>query len=614
MEEDERKEFLDQTRLIAQRREFELIKVQREEAARIRRDKEIERRNLQKKERVERNKLVQKKILSKAFAKSYLRSLEPNVFRHLSENGYFTIKTPMKILEVLSEKYIPNANNMSLRSDINKAIFSKLSKGFFTRETSKHGILMQQVFDERQQSKEQKAKEAEEKRLVDIKFEEEKAERKEKHRVEKFTKVVEETILKTKYDKSDIATVPLCDIDDLTQVSSGIHTVGGQLGEFVIALQALLDELIYKFEVISNHLNGEVSINNLVKIGNTGHNNVTHNNDINNDGKSDEINTNNNQNTGSIDNQALIGIHQQKELNIELFIRGLINKFIQGLKDNEFFSLKYLESQRFDFTAIPDDEAKKKEFKQFLLDEKRLYNKSLKILSDQGVVEKKLIDIVISEITDIYFRQPIDPNNADIQAKINPQPDNQDPIYLARIKEEVEKITLQNSITEKMKKKIKILMVKPEILKKKRNNIISLIRVFPVEDTYETYTEEYVEEVIEQAINENNNNNKQDDNQENLNNMDNLSPNVNDMDNNNADNNMDDNNMDKTQHNGDNMNDDMGNNNDMGDPDKAKDKDFNNIKGHDSKVNVTQMDHTKVSQDKKGGVLKTEEGILKTKH
>ena len=65
------------------------------------------------------------------------------------------------------------------------------------------------------------------------------------------------------------------------------------------------------------------------------------------------------------------------------------------------------------------------------------------------------------------------------------------------MKEATEKINLENSILDKMKKKIKLTFVKPEVLKKKRNNIISLIRVFPVEDTYETYTEQYVEEVIE---------------------------------------------------------------------------------------------------------------------
>lgn len=477
-----------------------MIKLQREEAARIRRDKEIERRNLQKKERVERNKLVQKKIYSKVFAKTYLKNLQSDTLKHLISNGIFTKKTQMKIIDIMVEKYFPHAEKMTKRSEINKAIMNKFNENFYKREIINHKLLMDQVFEERKNEAEAKAKEAEDKRLADIEFERAKAERKEAHRVSKFTKIVEETILKSKYDKTDIITVPLADVDDLTQVSSAIHTAGGQFGEFILCVQALLDELIYKFAIIKKEDSNlkkseELDIVNMEEPINDNKNDLNNNNAIN------DVNT--------LDSKPKLTINdiikpkvtafnrKNKELDLEIFIRDLVVKFLLGLKDNEFFSLKYLESQRFDFSAIPEEEVKRKEFKQFLLDKRRFYNKSIKILLEKNIIEQRLFDLVLDEIANLYFAKPIDSSSQEVQQLINPTPENQDPDYLAKVKELSEAIIAQNLQTEKIKKKIKITFVKPDILKKKKDNVIALIRIFPVEDTYETIIEELVDEIDE---------------------------------------------------------------------------------------------------------------------
>lgn len=484
LEEEERRGFLEQRRQISQNREFELIKLQREEAARMRREKEIERRNLQKKERVERMKLIQKKIQAKLNSKSYLSNLKSNVFNHLIEKGLFTKKTEMKLLEVVGNKILPIAHNLSLRTDINKIIFETMKKNIIKKETSKHSILMKQVFEDRDVEAQKKKVEAEEKRLSDIQFEKETIERKEKRRVAKFTRIVEETILKTKYDKVDLTNVPIVDIDELTLSSGSIHSVGGQFGEFVIAIQALLDSLIYKYASIAQSTNNLNKEENIIST----ENNLT-------EGNKEQNKDNNNNISQMINTNSKF--RKTKELNLESFIQTLVRNFLLGLKDTETFTLKYLKSNRFDFTAIPEEADKRKEYKDYMLDMKRFYNKSLKILLNQNQVETKLFDIVLKELADIYFKLPTDINNPDIQVEINPTPDNQEPEYLAKVKEATEKINQDNILLEKMKKKIKISFIEPEALKKKRNNIISLIRIFPTLDTYDTFTEQYVEEQIE---------------------------------------------------------------------------------------------------------------------
>lgn len=120
---------------------------------------------------------------------------------------------------------------------------------------------------------------------------------------------------------------------------------------------------------------------------------------------------------------------------------------------------------------------------------------------NQGIIEKRLLNIILSEIADIKFRSPIDIENQDVQNLINPTPQNQDTDYVTQVKENMEKIKLENSNLAKMQKKINISFVNADDLRKKKNNIISLIRVFPNQmDEYNTFIieEKYIEEEPEE--------------------------------------------------------------------------------------------------------------------
>lgn len=526
IEEFENEEYNEQQRLIAQKREFELIKVQREEAHRIRRDKEIERRNEQKKQRIIRDCITQKKITAKFFAKTCLRNLKSNVFDNLIKDGFFMKKTTMKVIDMFATNNIPVIENYSNRSFVNKAIFENILNKKKTETKSIHSILLNDVFTDRKNKENARIKEAEEKRIADEIFEKEKAERKEIKRVNKFTKIVEDTILKTKYEKADLNSVPLCDIDDLTQVSSGIHTAGGQLGELLICLQILLEELIYKYANIDTDKKHDENMmikdmeenSNLnMDLDNVDDKDIRekNNNDPNNNNeliKKDEATEKLEklkaemlmENSKKLKESLLAKPYQKyydkkKDLlKLEEFIRHLIVRFLSGLKDNENLTLKYLESNRFDFNNIPDDDLKRNEFKNFIVDKRRIYNKSVKILLETNLLERQLFDIILDEISNIYFFRPLDVNSDEVKLAINPTPENQDPEYLVKVKERTDKIVQFNSLYTKIQKKIKLSFVKPEIYKKKRNNIIALIRIHPLNTENDVYNEEYIEEVIEE--------------------------------------------------------------------------------------------------------------------
>jgi hypothetical protein len=88
IEEDERKEYLSHKKKYEQKREFELINLQRMEAARIRREDEKKRRENQIIEKKKVDIITQKKLQSKIFAKFYMKNLKSLSIQHLYETGY----------------------------------------------------------------------------------------------------------------------------------------------------------------------------------------------------------------------------------------------------------------------------------------------------------------------------------------------------------------------------------------------------------------------------------------------------------------------------------------------------------------------------------------------
>ena len=144
--------------------------------------------------------------------------------------------------------------------------------------------------------------------------------------------------------------------------------------------------------------------------------------------------------------------------------------------DNFILELRYLESPKYDWENIPDD--KKNDFANFIKDERRYISKSVHKLIELGIIKKEFLDIFNEVIAEIYFQGPIEPE------KIEPDPSRaEDAAYQEEVKkmqEEAEKKTQdENVFNEKIKKKIKINLIKPEIFKKKRDNIGAFITVEP---------------------------------------------------------------------------------------------------------------------------------------
>ncbi len=167
--------------------------------------------------------------------------------------------------------------------------------------------------------------------------------------------------------------------------------------------------------------------------------------------------------------------------NIE-FISKVLEEFIfKCLKDNQSFQIKYLESQRFNFKDITEE--RKPELIDFIHDYRRFVNKSLKILIDQNQLPKNALELILSAIVNLYFK---DKSNIPV-VEINPE--NQDPEYLQKIKEEQENYTQAITRMEAVKKKINFVMVKPIMLKKRRENMAAFIQIHPNQIIKEVLTE-----------------------------------------------------------------------------------------------------------------------------
>ena len=133
--------------------------------------------------------------------------------------------------------------------------------------------------------------------------------------------------------------------------------------------------------------------------------------------------------------------------------------------DNFILELRYLESPKYDWENIPEE--KRGEFANFLKDDRRYISKSVHKMIELGIIKKEFLDMFNEVISEIYFQGPIEPE------KIEPDPSRaEDAAYQEEIKktqEEAEKKAQdENAFNEKIKKKIKISIIKPEVFKKKR--------------------------------------------------------------------------------------------------------------------------------------------------
>ena len=158
--------------------------------------------------------------------------------------------------------------------------------------------------------------------------------------------------------------------------------------------------------------------------------------------------------------------------------------------DNFILELRYLESPKYDWENIPEE--RRNEFANFIKDDRRYISKSVHKMIELGIIKKEYLDTFNEIISEMYFQGPIEPE------KIEPDPSKaEDATYQEEIKkkqEEAEKKAQdENVFNEKIKKKIKINIIKPEIFKKKRNNIGAFIIVEP--NPFEKGVVEEIEEV-----------------------------------------------------------------------------------------------------------------------
>ena len=167
-------------------------------------------------------------------------------------------------------------------------------------------------------------------------------------------------------------------------------------------------------------------------------------------------------------------------LDMKEFMKNFVEEFllngITGINNDTLnLELKYLESPKYDFENIPED--KREDYKNFIKDERRYISKSLHMLIDMGVVKKENVNLFNETVAELYFKGNIEPT------KIEPDPENQDPDYLEKIRVENEnnekKAADENAKYEKIQKRIKLIFIKPEVFKKNRNNIGGFITVDP---------------------------------------------------------------------------------------------------------------------------------------
>jgi hypothetical protein len=133
----------------------------------------------------------------------------------------------------------------------------------------------------------------------------------------------------------------------------------------------------------------------------------------------------------------------------------------------------YLESGRFDFNEVSE---RREEFMQFLMDDRRYINKSIKRLIELDQIDIRLFERVKKCIANTLLATPKDLNEIEID------PDNDNPEYLQDIEKQKAEINILNEKMDKLKKKIKITCVKGEVLKNKRNNMSGFLTIYPNKD------------------------------------------------------------------------------------------------------------------------------------
>ena len=454
IEEYEREEYLNHKKNYERKREFELNKLQRIEGKYMRQEEEKQRRFKQKEQRKINDIIMQKKLMSNVFSKHFLKNLKGNTFRHLQERGYLTNHETYNTSLFMQQVYLPKTEKMNeIISFVDDNLLPLMRQEIDNDLLERHKLSLKKEKDRinRLEEAKKRAKEAADK--AEKERREAQLKRREERRINRITENVKTKIIEQNVNRKDITSLPLMDIDELSIKGESINCLGGQLGEILFVFSQILNN-IEKTDIDIKKLMKEF-LKEFLSKGFAGIIPIKPEQNQSNDNKQNNNNS-------------------SQHMSLEL-VNNINN-------DNFILELRYLESP----------EEKRKDFADFLKDERRYISKSVHKLIELGIVKKEYLDIFNEVISEMYFQGPIEPE------KIEPDPSKaEDATYQEEIKkkqEEAEKKSQEeNAFNEKVKKKIKISLIKPDIFKKKRNNIGAFIIVEP--NPFEKGVVQEVEEV-----------------------------------------------------------------------------------------------------------------------
>ena len=465
IEEYEREEYLNHKKNYERKREFELNKLQRTEAKYVRQEEEKQRRFKQKEQRKINDIIMQKKLMSNVFSKHFLKNLKTNTFRHLQERGFLSHHETYNTSLFMQQEYLPKAEKMNEVISFVDDNLLPLIRGEIDEELlERHRISLKKEKDRINRIEEAKKKAKEDAEKAERERREAQLKRREERRINRITENVKTKIIDQNVNKRDITSLSLMDIDELSIKGESINCLGGQLGEILF----VFNEIMKTVEKEKPDIDIKKLMKNFLKeFLSTGFAGV-----IPNKPEPNQQNDNKQQNNNN----------NSQQLNLEL-PNNLNN-------DNFILELRYLESPKYDWENIPEE--RRNEFANFIKDDRRYISKSVHKMIELGIIKKEYLDTFNEIISEMYFQGPIEPE------KIEPDPSKaEDATYQEEIKkkqEEAEKKAQdENVFNEKIKKKIKINIIKPEVFKKKRNNIGAFIIVEP--NPFEKGVVEEIEEV-----------------------------------------------------------------------------------------------------------------------
>ena len=450
IEEYERDEYLNHKKNYERKREFELNKLQRTEAKYIRQEEEKQRRFKQKEQRKINDIIMQKKLMANVFSKHFLKNLKGNTFRHLQERGFLSYHETYNTSLYMQQEYLPQAEKMNeIVSFVDDDLLPLVKQEIDAELLERHRLALQKEKDRINNLEEAKKRAKEAAEEAERRRREAQLKRREERRVKRITENVKTKIIEQFANRRDITSLSLIDIDELSIKGESIHSLGGQLGEILFVFSEIVKNII---EVEKPDADKKKIIKEFLKeFLNTGFAGII------------PVKPNENQTS---DNKQ----QNNQQTPTSVVLPNVINN------DNFILELRYLESPKYDWENIPEE--KKNDFANFIKDDRRYISKSVHKLIELGIIKKEYLDTFNEVISEIYFQGPIEPE------KIEPDPSKaEDAAYQEEIKkkqEEAEKKAQdENAFNEKIKKKIKINLIKPEIFKKKRDNIGAFITVEP---------------------------------------------------------------------------------------------------------------------------------------